>query len=109
MKFLIDGQLPPALARYLQSDLGCEATHVNDLGLREASDVELWIYASENDLVVISRDEDFVSLALRRETTQLIWVRLGNCRRRTLLSLFSNAWPEIIRLLTANNRIIELR
>jgi len=37
VKFLIDAQLPPALARWLQ-DAGYQAEHVGDLGLREAND-----------------------------------------------------------------------
>lgn len=41
MSFLIDNQLPPALARFLQQDLGAEAAHVADLGLERASDQEI--------------------------------------------------------------------
>lgn len=32
MKFLVDNQLPPALARFIDTDLGCEAKHVADCG-----------------------------------------------------------------------------
>lgn len=42
MKFLIDNQLPPALARLIRLDLGAEAAHVADIGLRDATDTELW-------------------------------------------------------------------
>ena len=37
MRFLVDAQLPPALARFLAS-LGEEAIHVLDAGLLEADD-----------------------------------------------------------------------
>lgn len=109
MKFLVDGQLPPALARYLQSDLGAEAIHVNDVGLRNASDVEVWQYAEDLRLIVISKDEDFLSFAIRADKARLIWVRIGNCRRRALLESFRIAWPEIIRRLKDDSRFIELR
>lgn len=40
MKFLIDNQLPAALSRFLQAQ-GLESRHVMELGLDEASDLEI--------------------------------------------------------------------
>ncbi len=64
MNFLVDNQLPPALARFIQIEYNTKAVHVADVGLRDASDEEVWTYASTNDLVLISKDEDFASLVL---------------------------------------------
>jgi predicted nuclease of predicted toxin-antitoxin system len=36
MRFLVDAQLPPALARWF-GDQGCSATAVRDVGLREST------------------------------------------------------------------------
>ena len=58
MRFLVDAQLPPALARFLAS-LGEEAIHVLDAGLLEADDGEIWSFALENDWVIITKDDDF--------------------------------------------------
>lgn len=44
MRFLVDAQLPPALARFL-SDAGYEAEHVYDIGMDAASDRTIWNYA----------------------------------------------------------------
>ena len=44
MKFVVDAQLPPALARLLR-EAGCDAFAVREIGLREASDAEIWRYA----------------------------------------------------------------
>jgi predicted nuclease of predicted toxin-antitoxin system len=44
MQFLIDAQLPPALARWLSS-AGHHAEHVADIGLAGARDGEIWAYA----------------------------------------------------------------
>jgi len=44
LKFLVDNQLPTALARYLAQDLGVPAIHVRDLGLGGADDFALWEY-----------------------------------------------------------------
>jgi predicted nuclease of predicted toxin-antitoxin system len=44
VRFLVDAQLPPALARWLR-DAGCEAEHVEDAGLRAAADGAIWAQA----------------------------------------------------------------
>lgn len=41
MRFLVDAQLPPALARWIEAP-GVEAEHVEDRGMLQASDAELW-------------------------------------------------------------------
>jgi predicted nuclease of predicted toxin-antitoxin system len=109
VKFLVDNQLPPALARLIQFDLGAEAAHVADLGMRDASDDELWNYAAKTDSVLISKDEDFVRLVLNTEAGRLVWVRVGNCRRELLLDVFRRVWPWVIERLDKRDRFIEVR
>jgi predicted nuclease of predicted toxin-antitoxin system len=41
VKFLVDNQLPAALARFIESR-GCQAQHVLDIGLAEASDTQIF-------------------------------------------------------------------
>ena len=41
MRFLADNQLPPAPARFIDSELGAEGTHVTVVGLRDASDADV--------------------------------------------------------------------
>lgn len=93
MKFIVDNQLPRALARLIQSEFGAEAIHVTDVGLRDATDGELWAYASTNNSILISKDEDFVNMVLHTPTAPLVWVRVGNCRRAIILDLFRRMWP----------------
>jgi predicted nuclease of predicted toxin-antitoxin system len=109
LKFLIDHQLPPSLARLLERELGQEALHVREIGLREASDAEVWRYLSESGRVLISKDEDFTAIVRHRPGAALIWVRVGNCRRDYLLNLFRENWPRMIELLQSGQRLIELR
>ena len=80
MRFLVDNQLPVALAVYLR-EKGLDSEHVLEVGLAEASDAELCKYATDNGWTIISKDVDFLYLAIRPKVTfQLVWVRLGNCR-----------------------------
>lgn len=109
MKFLVDNQLPPALARFISQDLGAEAYHVTDFGLQSAHGVQIWRYASSSELIVVSKDEDFISLSVIEPITKLLWVRLGNCRRVYLLDVFRRLWPKVIERFTNGDRIVELR
>jgi len=88
VKFLVDNQLPASLARYLRNH-GHDCQHVLEIGLGNASDLEICKYADQEARVIISKDEDFLYLANRPEaTTRILWVRLGNCRTATLLEAF---------------------
>jgi predicted nuclease of predicted toxin-antitoxin system len=109
VKFLVDNQLPAALARFLSSR-GVECQHVLDLNLSDASDAAIWEYASRNDCVLISKDEDFLYLAnIPSAKARLIWVRIGNCRTKSLLAAVERLWPKIEAGLKAGDRVIELR
>lgn len=85
MKFLIDAQLPPALAHLIKS-LGHEAVHVEDAGILRSMDQEIWAYAVANTRAIITKDEDFKNLLLFASTqkTPVVWVRIGNCSNAAL-------------------------
>ena len=109
MKFLVDNQLPRALALFLASH-GHSAQHVIDLGFDEAADVELWRHARENDMILVSKDEDFFHLANRvGDEGKLVWVRIGNCRRQVLIEAFDHALPQIASAFAEGYCIVEVR
>src|SRR5204863_464754 len=62
MRFLVDAQLPPALARWLAAN-GHAAEHVADRQLEAASDAAIWDCALREAAAIITKDEDF---ALRK-------------------------------------------
>jgi len=58
MRFLIDAELPPALARRLAKQ-GHEAERVADRALAAASDEQIWDFALQRAAVIVTKDEDF--------------------------------------------------
>jgi predicted nuclease of predicted toxin-antitoxin system len=110
MTLLVDNQLPLALARYLAAN-GLECAHVQDVGLEAAEDRTIWQYAKERGLTIITKDEDFQALANRQRSIppQVVWVRLGNCRKAVLLEAFSGILPELRSKLAAGDAVIEIR
>ena len=61
MKFLVDAQLPPALARWIARP-GHQAAHVFEIGLQSADDPVIWRRAREDGTVIVSKDEEFIGL-----------------------------------------------
>ena len=109
MRFLVDNQLPTALARWISST-GAYADHVLDLGLEKKSDAELWSFCGSDGRIIVSKDADLILLANRPgDRGRFLWVRIGNCRTATLLARFTAAWPTIEAAFSAGQQIVELR
>jgi predicted nuclease of predicted toxin-antitoxin system len=111
LRFLIDAQLPPAMARAL-SDLGHDAAHVSDIGLRSSSDAAIWKEAQRLNAVIITKDEDFVAGNPGRfglPAPPVIWIRIGNASRQSLLSFFLPLLPQMVTLVEAGETIVEIR
>ena len=64
MKLLLDENLSPRLVNRLGL-LFPGLTHVRDVGLKQASDRDVWQWAKDNDFGIITSDADFVDLAHR--------------------------------------------
>lgn len=109
MRFLVDAQLPPALARWLV-DQGVAAEHVADVGMLEASDREIWAQALRTGAVIVTKDEDF---AVWRSTNSaacpaVVWLRIGNTRKAALLEWFKPLLPRVLQALERGESLIEV-
>jgi predicted nuclease of predicted toxin-antitoxin system len=61
----IDAQLPPTLAIWLVETFGVTAISLKELGLRDAKDIEIFEAARQPNLVIMTKDSDFVDLVCR--------------------------------------------
>jgi predicted nuclease of predicted toxin-antitoxin system len=109
VRFLVDAQLPPALARIL-TERGHDAAHVTDISPAETPDLELWQWAIDNGAVLVTKDEDFADMVtLRKPAPPVVWVRIGNTSRRALLEWFMPLLDEVVQRVEAGETLIELR
>lgn len=109
MRFVVDAQLPPALARLLTAS-GHPSKHVADLGLRDADDSPIWQYAMENQAILITKDEDFPHrLRQGGSAPVILWLRIGNTSRRALLQWFEPLLPQIEKMIEQGENLIEVR
>ena len=109
MRFVVDAQLPPALARHLTT-LGHEAEHVGDAGLLTAADARIWEYATAIGAVVVTKDEDFVTLrALSKHGgPAIIWVRIGNTTRQALIDRFAAVFHAVVEALKRGETVVQI-
>ena len=109
MRFLVDNQLPVALATLLREH-GHEAEHVLELGLAQGNDNPIWQHAVANNAVIITKDADFAEWVRRgRSGPSVVWLRVGNTSRRALLSWFTGLLPTMVSDLQSGERLVEVR
>ena len=65
MKFLIDAQLPPALAAWL-TRRGHQADHITEAKGLGVTDAEIWDLARKDSCIIVTKDRDFAIWARAR-------------------------------------------
>ena len=71
----IDAQLSPALVPWLGSTFEISALALRDLGLRDATDREIFLAARREGAIVVTKDGDFVRLLEDLgPPPQVIWI-----------------------------------
>jgi predicted nuclease of predicted toxin-antitoxin system len=108
MKFLIDAQLPKALANFF-IERGFDAIHTLSLPMKNATpDNYVNKVSIKEKRVVISKDSDFYNTFLaKKEPYKLLYLSVGNMRNSQLLSLFAANFDIIIRELKDND-VVEM-
>jgi predicted nuclease of predicted toxin-antitoxin system len=105
--FLVDAQLPPALAEALRG-AGLEAIHVADIGLVTATDQQIWQEAVIRSAVLVTKDRDFSLLRVARNNgPTILWVRVRNIDNRTLIAQVLRALPSIVTAVDRGESVIE--
>ncbi len=77
MKRLFDQNLSPHLALLL-TDLYPDSIHVRDIGLERADDQDIWNYAIDHGLTIVTKDADLHQLSfVYGHPPKVVWVREG--------------------------------
>jgi predicted nuclease of predicted toxin-antitoxin system len=107
VRFLVDAQLPPALARRIAA-AGHVCEHVADCGLLTAADPAIRAYATDVDAIIITKDEDFAVHLLLHGGPSIVWLRVGNTRRLPLLERIDADLDRIVGALESGERLVEV-
>lgn len=105
----LDNQLPPALAKWMRATLSIECLPVRDLNLQRASDPQIFTAARLANVVVMTKDADFVGLLEQHgPPPRIILVTCGNTSNERLQRLVYAAWPTIEAMLERGEVLVEL-
>lgn len=109
MKFWLDAQLSPALARWLASQFQVTAVALRDLGLRDAEDVQIFGAAKKAGATVITKDRDFVGLVHHLgPPPQILLISVGNTSTSHLQEVLVASFAEALALLAAGEPLVEI-
>ena len=96
MKLLFDQNLSRRLVAALQGEFP-GSIHVSDAGLQASSDGDVWEYALNNGLVIVSKDSDFHQRSfVFGAPPKIIWIRRGNCSTAEIESILREHREDII-------------
>jgi len=85
--FLFDQNLSPLLVDLL-GGVFPNSVHVQQIGLAEATDSEIWSHAVRKGLVIVTKDADFRQRSfLEGHPPKVIWIALGNCSTQSIENL----------------------
>ena len=97
MTIWIDAQLPPTLANWLTNTFEVQAIALRDLRLRDAIDSEIFEAARTSNVVIMTKDSDFIDLVCRLGIPpQIIWLTCGNVTNRNLRQLLMATFPDAL-------------
>ncbi len=90
-RYLIDENLPYYFSLWNSKMF----VHVNDLPSIK-TDNEIWEYAKENDLIIVTKDSDFSNkIMYKSPPPKVIHIRYGNVRIQKFHEILVRNWGEI--------------
>ncbi len=102
-KYLIDVNLP----RYFSLWAGDDCEHVANIN-DELKDSEIWFYAKENKLTIVTKDADFSELVLlSKPPPRVIHIKYGNMKMREFHRHISNIWRDVC-ILSENYKLVRV-
>jgi predicted nuclease of predicted toxin-antitoxin system len=105
----VDAQLPPTLAAWIVETFGVTALSLKELGLRDAKDTEIFEAAIQPNLVIMSKDSDFVDLVCRLGSPpQILWLTCGNVTNKNLRRILTLTLPDAIIQLQQGESVVEI-
>ena len=109
MTIWIDAQLSPALASWITRTFRVSAVALRDVGLRDATDRQIFLAAKEQGAIVMSKDADFVRLLESLgPPPRIIWITCGNTSNAVLMNLLNSALPRALEMIDSGESLIEI-
>lgn len=93
-KFVIDVNLPYYFSLW-NTEVFIHMRDIND----EWSDEQIWNYAKDNNLTIITKDSDFSNkIIFHSPPPKVIHVRFGNVKMKEFFSIIAKHWQTVLTL-----------
>lgn len=106
----IDAQLSPALAAWINRRCEDMTTQsVRAVGLRDASDREIFEAARDAEVIMMSKDSDFLNLLDQHgPPPKVIWVTCGNTSNQRMRKILKKTLSTAVRMLKGDDHVVEI-
>jgi predicted nuclease of predicted toxin-antitoxin system len=102
-EFLIDANLP-AKIKVWENNRFLHAITINP----NWADKDIWQYAKENNLTIVSKDKDFLLLQFQHGSPpKIVHIKFGNIKLSDFITIIETCWVEVEALLS-NHTIINI-
>lgn len=94
-KYLLDVNLPYYFSLWKSND------YIHQLDIGDTwTDQQIWSYAKENNLIIITKDADFYNRILISDPPpKVIHLRIGNMRLNQMHHFLNEIWSDVQRLI----------
>ncbi len=105
----VDAQLSPAIAVWISEQFAVRAVALRELGLRDATDRDIFFAARRESAVVMTKDSDFPVLLERLGAPpQVVWLTCGNTSNARLKQILTSHLPKALELLHSGEKLVEI-
>lgn len=103
---ILDVHISPSLALWITTNFNLECYSASYLKLQKAKDSEIFLIARVKSAVVITKDDDFVSLLLRNGSPpKVFWPTCGNTSNDRLKEIFTTNLTQALKLLKTTDLV----
>ena len=87
MRLLFNNNLSHRLV-FILADAYPDSLHIKDMGPENAADTDVWDYAKDHGLVIVTKDRDYRDMSRTRgHPPKVILITLRNCSTATVAAL----------------------
>lgn len=99
--FLIDVNLP------FYFSLWNKPEYIHQININpSAKDKDIWKYAREQNLIIITKDSDFSSrILLSTPPPKVIHIRIGNKSMKAFHQIIDKCWPDVLHLIKSHKLV----
>jgi predicted nuclease of predicted toxin-antitoxin system len=111
MTIWVDAQLSPSIALWMNLNFpDIEAKSLRSIGLRDAMDQEIFERGKLENVVIMTKDSDFVGLLQRfGPPPKVILVTSGNTSNSRMKKILSNSLEKALNFLKKGESLVELK